>query len=208
MNRTQIVREIRRRCNSFGVRMELSPDEMVKWTRTSKVSGFFDSSARGGPKLACGRCVSEEAFLGVLLHEYSHVTQWVENCTIWQEDERWTAKYGIDEWLGTGKKCSEGMKKAYAVRRDLEADCERRTVRLIKEMRAPINLSKYISASNSYIHFYNTIPVTNAWYRPDRTPYKTPEVRALFNSKKIDDDFSKTPKKQFKALLTCADLRS
>lgn len=209
MNRQQVVKEIRRRCKLFGVRVELSNEEMVRWSKKSRVSGYFDSEARGGPKLACGTCPSEESFLGVLLHEYCHVTQWVENCTAWREDDILSAKYDTDGWIYSGRKCSAGMRKAFAARRDLEADNERRTVRLIKELGVKqINLPRYIRASNSYIHFYNTIPETNSWYHPDRQPYHMPHVTALFNSDKIDDDFTKTSKKQFAALVSCADIRS
>lgn len=205
MTRDQIISEIRRRCRSFDVTFDLRPGQMVQLSPGSKCTGYFDAADERGPRLVCATKLDNQNFLGTLLHEYCHVTQWIENCTIWQEDTYWGTKYDTESWLNSGKPCSEGMRKAFAVRRDLEADNERRTVRLIKELKAPVNLEKYIQRANSYVHFYNTMPVTNAWYHPHRIPYKMPHVTKLFRSDKIDDDFRKTPKKQFEALVKCAD---
>lgn len=205
MTKDEIVSEIRRRCRSFGVTFDLRPGGMVQLSPTSKCSGFFDAYDERGPRLVSATKLDTEHFLGTLLHEYCHVTQWVENCTIWQEDEKWGMKYDTEAWLGSNRRCTDNMRKTFETRRDLEADNERRTVRLIKELRAPIDLPAYIQRANSYVHFYNAMIVTNRWYHPQCVPYKMPHVTKLFRSDKIYDNFNKITKKQMAALVKCAD---
>lgn len=205
MTKDEIVLEIRRRCRILGVTFDLRKGSMVQLAPGMKCSGFFDAFDERGPRLVCASKLDTEAFLGVLIHEYCHVTQWVENCTIWQQDMWWAERFNTDEWLNSGRRCTENMRKTFATRRDMEADNERRAVRMIKEFKAPIDIGRYIQRANSYIHFYNTMPVTNRWYHKDRVPYRMPNVTALFRSDKIEDDFSRTPKKKFAALVKCAD---
>lgn len=207
MTRDEIVREIRRRCRLFGVTFDLREGARVEASPGVRCAGFFDSTDPRGPRLALASKMNVDHFIGTLLHEYCHVTQWAENCTVWQEDAFWSKQCNIHEWLGSGKPCTTLVKKAFEASRDLEADNERRTVRLIKELKPSINLEDYIQRANSYVHFYNTMPITNEWYHPDRVPYKMPNVTKLFRSDKVDDDFSKTPKRQMIALMKCANTR-
>jgi hypothetical protein len=194
MSTDAVVREITRRAWRFGVSVLLSPDSTVDcdgfWSQ-----GWFDGDDK---KLVVGTGCDEQKWLGVLLHEYSHLTQWVERAPVWREDEKDGAV--IDDWL-KGKSV-RNARKAVAARRELEADCERRTVRLIRELEAPIDLDRYIRGANSYIHFYNVIAEKRKWYAPGRGPYSVPEVLAVANPT-LDDDFSKTPAALRAALLTC-----
>jgi hypothetical protein len=206
MTEDQIIKEIKRRCRSFGVKFVQKKGGNVALTEGTRCAGYFDAYNEDQPQLVIAKDLSNKYFLGVLLHEYSHVTQWAENCTVWQEDMAFGDIINTDEWLGTGKKCTAKVRKAFALRRDLEADNERRTVRLIKEFNAPLDLPEYIRRANSYVHFYNTMPETNQWYHPERVPYKMPHVTKLFRSDKIDDSFEYTNKRQFKALSRCADV--
>lgn len=186
-----IVREIVNRAWRFGVAVLLPPTPEVSYGGGLKVSGYFDQDA---PMLAVGW--ESPRRLGILLHEYSHLTQWVEDCEVWRNDidACW------DDWLA-GKRIKD-IRKQIATSRELEADCERRTIRLAKELDAPIDLEEYARGANAYVHFYNVIADTRKWYRPDRKPYNVPEVMALCNPT-IDTDFSETPKALREALLTC-----
>lgn len=205
MTEDQIIREIKRRCKSFGVRYVSERRSKIELSPGIYCSGYFDADCEEGPTLKIARGLETSHFLGTLLHEYSHVTQWAENCTVWQEDVRWSSICDTDSWLGTRRACSKRMRNTFAARRELEGDNERRTVRLIKELDAPIDLPGYIQRANSYVHFYNVMPVTNQWYHPERVPYKMPHVTSLFRSDQIDDDFTTTPAKQFEALAACSD---
>ena len=193
MNADEIVREITQRAWRFGVAVLLSPEASVDCDGL-RTSGWFDGEGR---RLEVGTGVAEQHWLGVLLHEYSHLTQWAENSPVHVAHEK---AANVHEWI-MGKTVSK-PRQAVAITRELEADCERRTVRLIRELAAPIDIPNYCRQANSYLHFHNVIANKRKWYRPDRTPYKTPEVTILANST-LDTDFRKTPPALYSALLTC-----
>ena len=196
MTPSQIVKEITRRSWSFGVPVLLSPESWLDTGDGIRCSGYFSDDTDGVPLLAvaCGR--PTEHWLGTLLHEYSHLTQWAENATVWREDR--SAAWA--DWLN-GKRVAN-IKQKIANSRELEADCERRTVRLIRELQAPIDLEQYIRGANSYIHFYNVMAAKRKWYARGRGPYDAEDVRAVANPT-LDVDYSTTPQPLWDALLTC-----
>ncbi len=194
MTADEVVREITRRAWTFGVAVILSPADHVM-ADNLRASGYFDGEV-DQPVLACATGLPEDRWVGVLLHEYSHLTQWAEGAPIWDADRgaEWS------EWIA-GKKV-RNVKAQLAASRELEADCERRTIRLIRELNAPVDLDRYTRAANAYIHFYNTIAATRKWYAKSKAPYNDPDILALCNPT-FDRDFSKTPPKLAKALLGC-----
>ena len=123
MNADEVVREIARRAWSFGVAVILSPDDHVM-ADNLRCSGYFDSESKP-PILAVATGLPVDRWVGVLLHEYSHLTQWVEGAPIWHADSgQWA------EWLDG--KPMRNVKAQLAASRELEADCERRTIRLLQ----------------------------------------------------------------------------
>ncbi len=194
MTADEVVREITRRAWAFGVAVILSPKDHVM-ADNLRVSGYFDGDSEQ-PVLACAIGLPEDRWLGVLCHEYSHLTQWAEQAPCWGADKN--AKWG--EWIAG--KAVKGVEAQIAASRELEADCERRTIRLLRELNAPVDLERYTRAANAYIYFYNTIAATRKWYAPGKAPYNLPEVRALCNPT-FDKDHSVTPPKLAKALLAC-----
>lgn len=195
MDADEIVKEITRRAWSFGVAVLLSPDTTVK-NGTIRSGGWFNGDD-GQPVLATAAGGDPEQWLGTFLHEYCHLTQWAEGAPIWRNADAWGK---VGPWL-EGKHV-KGVEEAIAELRELEADCERRTVRLIRELNAPIDIDEYCRASNSYIHFYNTMAETRKWYAEGRGPYSSPEVMAAANPT-LDADYRKTPAKLRKLLLAC-----
>lgn len=193
MTADEIVREICRRTWSFGVSVLLSPADTVDADGYA-TSGYFCEENKA-LVVATGR--EEEKWLGVMIHEYCHLTQWAEGATVWKDDDnanRW------DAWV-QGKPC-RNVRRYLAATRELEADCERRAIRLMKEMSAPIDLARYARQANAYIHFYNLIPDTRKWFASGKRPYDMPEVLALANPT-LDKDFTKTPPKLRAALMKC-----
>jgi hypothetical protein len=191
MTPDEIVTEITRRAWKFGVSVLLAPSDRVDMDGL-KVSGYFDGNPKM-PQLVVAR--DAPRWLGTLLHEYSHLTQWAEGAPVWFNDcGDWS------EWLN-GKPL-RNVKRKIAFSREIEADCERRAVRLMRELDAPIDIEQYIRGANAYVHFYNVIAETRKWYAPDRRPYNMPKVLAAANST-LDRDYSKTPKELRARLLEC-----
>ena len=194
MTAQEVLDEIIRRSWSFGVAVLVQPSGAIN-IEGRVVSGYFDEDAK---VLAVAGKFPD--WIGTLLHEYSHLTQWAEGCDIWRACEAAGKSANIDDWLNG--KPQRGIQRLIAVTRDLEADNERRTVRLIRELDAPVDVAEYSRRANGYIHFHNVMAETRKWYRPDRRPYYTPEVSALCNPT-IDSDFRKTPAALRAALLGC-----
>jgi hypothetical protein len=194
MTPEEVLSEISRRAWSFGVAVVMSPERSVACDGV-QVAGYFQGS--GQPILAVATGRSEDEWLGVLLHEYSHLTQWAEDGPIWALSDSCDTLW---DWLA-GKKV-RNPKQAAANVREVEADCERRTLRLARELNAPIDLERYARGANAYIHFHNTIAETRKWYADGRGPYLNEKVLALCNPT-LDRDFSKTPKALADALRQC-----
>lgn len=182
MTSQEVQQEIIRRSLAFGVTVILSPDQHVE-NDGNPCGGYFCSDTK---TLAVATGRDELSWLGVLLHEYSHLTQWIENGPLWR---------GYDscmwDWLGG----DEIVNPAAAVRsvQAVEEDCERRTIRLIGEMEAPIDLDTYARAANAYLHFHNTILKHRKWYRRGTVMQAIPSLMAAANPT-LDTDFRKTPK--------------
>lgn len=192
MTADEVVAEISRRAWRFGVAVLLQPTQKIN-NDGFMVGGYFDEVGRV-LAVAVGER-PEQVWLGVLLHEYSHLTQWVEDQPSW-------AAYRSDmwDWLG-GKRIHKPAEAMRSVQR-VEEDCERRTMRLIRELNAPIDLAQYARAANAYIHFHNVMAETRKWYRDDVVLAEREDVLSLCSAT-IDKDFSKTPAKLYRALLTC-----
>lgn len=193
MTTDQIVAEITRRAWSFGVSVLLAPGDSVPFDDGLRCAGYF-SGDDTQPMLVVAKGSSR--WLGTLLHEYSHLTQWAEGAPVWKASEnvQWPA------WIA-GKKV-RGVRKHLANSRELEADCERRAVRLMRELDAPIDIEQYIRGANAYVHFYNIVAEKRRWCSPERRPYDMPSVLAAANPT-LDSDYSKTPKALRAALMEC-----
>lgn len=187
-----IVWEITQRSWRFGVAVLLSPTEFVD-ADGFQAGGYFCGETKR-LAVACDR--KEDSWLGVLLHEYCHLTQWVEDMPEWRgyRDDMWT-------WL-SGKRIKNPREAVRAVQA-LEADCERRTMRLARELQAPIDLDAYARSANAYIHFHNVMADERKWYRPGVVMQEIPSLLAAANPT-FDTDFSKTPeglRRELEALL-------
>lgn len=194
MTKDEIVLEICRRAWALGVSVYISPTVHVEAEPGVYCSGFFDSAA-SPPQIVVAGVRPDYRFLGTLLHEFNHAEQWAEGNWFWEQTSK-----ADDIWNALkGKKVANQAVK-WGIQRDMEADCERRTVRLIKELGADIEIDAYCQAANAYLHFYNLLAETKRWFAKGKSPYEIPEILAQCN-KTIDKDFSKTPAKLRKALL-------
>lgn len=193
MTADEVLAEIMRRCRTFGVTVIISPSRNIKGDDGTESGGWFCGDTR---RLAVSTGCSEEGWLGLLLHEYCHLTQWVEDTPLWRayDDGMW-------RWLA-GKQVKNPRAAVRSVQA-LEEDCERRTVRLIHELQAPISVEGYTRSANAYLHFHNVIADKRKWYRPGTIMQDIPELMAAANPF-LDRDFTNTPpelRRQLEALV-------
>jgi hypothetical protein len=196
MSPEEVVREITRRAWLFGVAVYLPPGDHVM-ADNLRCTGYFDGDSEQ-PVLVCAMGADTNRWLGILLHEYCHLTQWVERAPCWLADKnpRW------NEWIA-GKSVANVEQQLLATQA-MEADCERRTLRLIRELGAPVDVERYTRSANAYIHFHNTILETRKWFAPGKEPYNNPKVLALANPT-FDSRFDRTPPRLAKALRECVE---
>jgi len=192
MTSEEVIREVIERSWRFGVAVLLKPEPRVSSGDGVQCGGFFCGDTR---VLAVATGRDEEAWLGVLLHEYSHLTQWAESQRVWNE-------YREDIWDWLAGKRIRNPEAAVRSVQAVEEDCERRTIRLIQELQAPVDLERYVRGANAYVHFHNVILETRKWYRPDASLTENEAVLAAANPT-FDRDFRKTPAALRKALLGC-----
>lgn len=192
MTQDEVVAEISKRAWALGVSILLSPDPVVYPEKNVPCSGYFDSCAKI-PQIVVA--TGYPLWLSTLVHEYCHATQWYEKTAAWEATDK-----AADMWDCLSGKPVRNLKEKAAIWRDMEADNERRTIRLLKQLKAPVDITMYIKAANAYLHFYNLIPETKKWYGKTKGPYQTFEVLIEANST-LDLDFNRTPAKLRKAIL-------
>lgn len=180
----EFVNYVKTQCKAKGVIIKLKPTKNVKLGEI-KCSGYFDEIDK---ELVVS--AKHESALETLVHEFAHFTQWIEDCPAWKAS---ASTYGnIDEWLG-GKEFRY-IKKYVALARDLELDNEKRSVKLIKKFKLPIDVKLYIKKANAYVLFYNYMLITRRWCKPNNSPSRNPILLAECSDKfdmrydKLSDD--------------------
>jgi len=163
----------------------------------SEVNGYWDHNRM---ELACAIGQPQENWLPIFVHEYAHFTQWQEQCETWVKaempmgDEETKVTYSdlMWEWMEGSYFPVSQIKGSLDAARELEADCERRSLKLIKKFQLPICTKFYAKKSNAYVHFYNAIFRFKKWYEIGKEPYNIPEILDVMPDT-ICDDFSETP---------------
>ncbi len=171
-----------------NIKLFLSPEKGVSLGGPNILcNGYFDGDNR---LLACAMGKDISYWLLILLHESSHMDQFLEN------DPAWTNNIGLvqtDEWLA-GKEDVDLNVIAEEIRTsiDIEVDCEKRTVEKIKKWSLDkiIDTEEYIQKSNAYILFYLWMKKNRSWYTIGKEPYNIDEIVSIM-PKTFDIDYTK-----------------
>ena len=156
------IEHVKSECKKHNIKLVMRNVSYLKLSDGIRCSGYFDEEER-----VLAVAMKKDIWLGVLVHEYAHLTQWVDDCEAWRKGCKGLPK--VDEWLA-GKKV-RGIKQALAYSRDLELDNEKRSVKLIKKWKLPIDVKNYIQRANAYVQFYNYMYFSKKWCKPGNSPY-------------------------------------
>ena len=187
-SKQQFIRFVRSECKTYGVKLSLKKRKYLVLSGSMRCSGYFDDYNK---ELAVA--MEHPEGLSTLVHEFAHLTQWVDNCEAWRKLGDSLNK--LHDWL-EGKEV-KGIKKALARARDLELDNEKRAVKLIKEWNLPIDTKRYTQKANAYVQFYNWMYFTRRWCTVKNSPYRNPkiygEMPTIFNMnyKEMSDKYKK-----------------
>ena len=166
-NDIKFIDFVKRECKTHGIKCDLRPTKYIRLYGKMKVSGYFGEEEK---VLACS--MNREDSLGILAHEYAHMTQWIDKEPLFMEVSPSIIK--IDDWL-LGKNVKD-IEKHLSTARDMELDNEKRTVKIIKKHGLSIDVKKYIKGANAYIHLYNYLNISRKWPEPSNSPYNNVEI--------------------------------
>ena len=173
----KFVEFVKKQCLLYGVKLIMKDAPYIKLNKRIKCSGYFDDGDDMKPVLAVA--TKRKDWLEILVHEYCHLTQWVDKITLW--DKAATSLYYIDTWLA-GEKV-RNVKRHLAVARDLELDNEKRAAKLLKQWDLGIDVDRYIRKANAYVQFYNYMYITRRWSSPKNSPYTNERLIAKMSNR-------------------------
>jgi hypothetical protein len=136
----------------------------------SKCSGLFYLDSKDNPviKVAKGG-LGEEEWFGVLLHEYCHFMQWRDNSKYWESFCNYDVTYS--QILLKPEK----YKLALTVLMDLEINCERLAVKIIKNNNL-FDHKTYAQSANAILYKYAFLYNFNKWPEDSRTYKKVQDL--------------------------------
>jgi hypothetical protein len=124
----------------------------------SKCSGLFYLNNDEVPiiKVAANNHIYSEESIGILVHEYCHFLQWRDEVTVWADFD----KYGVcfDSIIAHPSK----YKKELINLINLELDCEKKSVRMIK-LNNLLDHKQYAKIANAILYKYVYLYHFNEW---------------------------------------------
>lgn len=171
------------KAKSHGVDFLLSPDSHIPYPSTGDlVNGYMNEFPK--PQLAVATGKEIERWLPILVHESSHLDQFLEGDSSWKDSYVPGTTIETVEiltlWFERKVELSPEQLHEYIWRsRNVELDCEQRTAAKMVEFNLPINVTEYTQKANGYIFFYTAMKETRSWYLPGKEPYNQPEVWSL-----------------------------
>jgi hypothetical protein len=170
----RFLKWVKAKCKENGIKCDLRNVTYLRLSGNIKCSGYFDENER---KLVVA--MNKPGWLGILVHEYCHMTQWLDGVSVWSEGCEALSK--VEEWL-SGKSV-RGIKDALAKARDLELDNEKRSVALMKKWGLDIDIDEYIKKANAYVMFYNYMYHSRKWSSPGNSPYTNQTIISNMSNK-------------------------
>lgn len=186
-NEKEVMKNIYFRAKSNGVKFKLVNKEKIVYPSELEtggidyVSGYFLGDEYGSePELAVAIGGRKWEWFLILLHESSHMDQWLEKCPSWVNATYFKGEdcdvYDLmSQWIQGKEYEKNDIERIIMSCIDCELDCEKRTVNKIKEFNLNhIDYYEYTQKANSYIGFYGAIYKKRKWYK--NAPYKDQNV--------------------------------
>ncbi len=165
MTANQFVKHVRSEAAKHNVKVRLSPKECV-YIGTLKCGGYSS-----GTEIAVATGKPKEIWLPILTHEFCHMLQNTEQSTVSLKADipyhEHTCAVTLFQNYLTGTDYPKAvLQKAYTRSRNLELDCEKRVVKMVRELDLPIDLDTHIRQSNAYVFFYEVARRHRVWMKP------------------------------------------
>lgn len=192
MDKKEFISFVKKHVEQYDVKLYLSKAKRVNCDGM-KTNGFFDDVVPNR-KLAVATGDNVDWFW-VFVHEYCHFTQWVEKAKVWTDYDK-----KVKHWheYCTGENTDVvGMKmklqNEYEAVRNVELDCEKRVIKMIKKYNLPIDVESYTRNGNAYVYFYTHVRDNPGWYKK-KAPYKVKQILNIMPTKFLNANrYNKLP---------------
>jgi hypothetical protein len=177
------INDLYKKAEKHKIKIQLSHSKLVfAKGETAGCGGYFDSEHK---ILAVATDYPKSKWLSILIHESSHLDQWIEDKFHW---EKWTHGHTLFfQWLLEKKIVKrevllESVQDVIA----LELDCEKRAIAKIKKYNLPINLEEYCRKANAYLFSHLYLLEVRKW------------IPRIYSNKNTWMSSPKTLKKEYK----------
>ena len=91
-NEKTFIKHVKNKCKEHNVKLILKNTKKIKiWDKTY-VGGYFNDISTTKGELVCATNNTE--YLNLLVHEFSHMEQWIEKTPLWKSIDTGA----VDEW--------------------------------------------------------------------------------------------------------------
>lgn len=162
----KFIIDVAETCIRNNISFNLLAEEVIECGAGIEVSGYFDEKT-----LTVCTDKKEQEWLSILVHESSHMDQYLQQCEHWKNDYCVDV---LDSWLAKEQDIKDDeIEECVQNCIMLELDCERRALRKIKKYKLPIDTELYIQKANSYLFSYWATFRYRKWYS---FPYQRPTI--------------------------------
>lgn len=209
----KIVDDVKYYCEINSIMVNIDPDKKrVLYSNpelgvSMECSGFFyDYKDRKELHVGTGKDLKE--WLPILLHEFSHAVQCINQEKVWLENKLPDGKehgdildmYSNDRGVDKETAANSAQKVI-----QVELDCEKKVVELIKKYKIEdlIDIKEYIQKSNAYVLFYHVFLQEKKWYK-DKAPYEIKELYSQLPDYFLED-YSQISKEHYEIIKKSID---
>jgi len=163
--------------------------------------GSFDDEGRV-LDIAVGRPISR--WFPILMHEFSHFCQWMENAPIWQYASKADSYTIMWDYLNGLTAKSKHVKTHINIVKQMELDCERRALVRMERFTHIMSQAKCAQHASAYIYFHDFMYKRGKWYnkKKGKRPMTHKDILKLMPSD-LDGDYNKPPKGLYELFEGC-----
>jgi hypothetical protein len=139
-----------------------------------------------------------DRWIGVFVHEFAHFTQHVDKEPLYLNSDKPLTRF----WNYLEKKRKTFKWEDVAAIQDMELDCERRAVSLIRKHRLPIDIEDYCQQANAQLLFYNEAARKQSWViKKGRLPYDVSAIKKMLPTKLMKPEWYRESPEGFSEII-------
>ena len=191
MNKIDFIEYVKEQIKPHNIKLYISNGNQVN-CEGSRVQGYSCISSRV-MAVANGAKVDPQDMFEVLIHEYCHFEQWLEQSKSWVDSEDNLVNESWYSILDGRIDWHKDFDYSLQIIINLELDCEKRVLRIIDKFDLPVDKTLYAKKANSYLYFYSYLKECRSWYSNNNAPYKNEKIYNLLPST-LKSSYKKIPK--------------